>query len=228
MDDATRKHHSAAAGGPPETPAGRKERELARHRREVIAAAEKLLSDRPYHAISIQDIAQAAEFSVGYLYKLFPSKEDIYKAVILHGTDSIMAVLDETVRACEAEHAGFETCLTRVVHTMLAWMMENRAYIQGSLRDLEALSFSMGMHQLARRRYGAAFRRLDAIFQSALREGRIECESVEMVGSLLGALVWGLVRKDVVDGETEKDWTRYAPMIVRLIARGLAPEGGTR
>lgn len=228
MDDATRKRGAAEAGGPAETPAGRREREQARHRQEVIAAAEELLSERPYHAIGIQDIAQAAEFSVGYLYKLFPSKEDIYKAVIVRGTDAIMAALDETIRTCEDEATDFETCLERIVHALLAWMTANRAYIHGSMRDLEALSFSMGMHELARRRYAETFRRLEAIFAAALREGRIECESAEMVGHLTGALVWGLVRKDVVDGETDRDWTRYTPTIVRLITRGLAPEGGTR
>jgi len=231
MDDSTKKPRSAApeaaAGGEPE-PATRRERELARHRREVIGAAEKLLSERTYHAISIQDIAQEAEFSVGYLYKLFPSKEEIYKAVIVHGTDAIMAVMDETVRGCEAEGAGFATCLERIVGALLGWMSANRAYIQGSMRDLEALSFSMGMHELARQRYAATIRRMDALIRKALRDGTIEGESSEMVGSLIGALLWGLVRKDIVHGETDRDWTRHAPVIVKVITRGLAPEGGIR
>jgi len=60
----------------------RKEREKLRHRREILEAAEQLFSDRGYHGTSVQDIADAAEFSVGALYNIFKSKEDLYSQLI--------------------------------------------------------------------------------------------------------------------------------------------------
>ena len=56
----------------------RKERERKQHRLEVLETAEKLFVSKGFHGTSIQEIAGAAEFSVGKIYTLFESKEDIY------------------------------------------------------------------------------------------------------------------------------------------------------
>ena len=43
----------------------RKERERLLHKKEIMVAAEKVFAKLGYHETSIQDIAAAAEFSVG-------------------------------------------------------------------------------------------------------------------------------------------------------------------
>lgn len=60
----------------------RRERERRRHRREMLEAAEKLFSAGGYHGTAMQEIAEAAEFSVGALYNMFDSKEDLYLQLI--------------------------------------------------------------------------------------------------------------------------------------------------
>jgi AcrR family transcriptional regulator len=60
----------------------RREREQTRHRREVLEAALTLFAQQGYDATSMQEIAQAAEFGVGTLYRLFPGgKEELYLAL---------------------------------------------------------------------------------------------------------------------------------------------------
>ncbi len=68
----------------PETPTdlSRKEKQRRWHRRLMLEAAEKLFSRQGYHSSSMQEIAEEAEFSVGYLYKMFDSKEDLYRHLI--------------------------------------------------------------------------------------------------------------------------------------------------
>ena len=56
----------------------RRERERLWHRRLILEAAEELFSSRGYHATSVQEIAEKAEFSVGFLYNMFENKEDLY------------------------------------------------------------------------------------------------------------------------------------------------------
>jgi hypothetical protein len=51
-------------------PSGR-DREHARHRREILAAAVRLFAEHGYHETTMQLVAQAADVSVGYLYKHF-------------------------------------------------------------------------------------------------------------------------------------------------------------
>jgi AcrR family transcriptional regulator len=60
----------------------RKERERNQHRLEVLEAAEMLFASRGFHRTLIQDIAEAAEFSVGKIYTLFESKEDLYASLM--------------------------------------------------------------------------------------------------------------------------------------------------
>jgi len=61
----------------------RREREKLAQRREMLAAALELFSEKGYHNVSMQQIAEKAEFAIGTLYKFFNSKEDLYQALIL-------------------------------------------------------------------------------------------------------------------------------------------------
>ncbi|MFW6457010.1 MAG: TetR/AcrR family transcriptional regulator, partial [Planctomycetota bacterium] len=69
------------------TDLSRKEKQHRWHRRLIIEAAEKLFSHQGFHATSMQEIAEAAEFSVGSLYKMFDSKEDLYRQIVKSRTE---------------------------------------------------------------------------------------------------------------------------------------------
>lgn len=56
----------------------RKERERQQHRQEILAAALTLFAEKGFQNVSMQEIAAAAEFATGTLYKFFPSKEDLF------------------------------------------------------------------------------------------------------------------------------------------------------
>lgn len=77
----------------------RKEREKLRHKEEILTAALKLFSDRGFHNVSMQEIAEQSEFSVGTLYKFFESKESLFAALIRscahRVSDILIPILDE-------------------------------------------------------------------------------------------------------------------------------------
>jgi AcrR family transcriptional regulator len=56
----------------------RKEREKERYKTEILLAAESVFSEKGYERARMSDIALKAEFSVGYLYQTWESKEDLY------------------------------------------------------------------------------------------------------------------------------------------------------
>ena len=60
----------------------RKERERLRHRREILETALKMFSERGFHNVSMQEIAEESEFSVGTLYNFFESKESLFAALM--------------------------------------------------------------------------------------------------------------------------------------------------
>ncbi|MBN2313212.1 MAG: TetR/AcrR family transcriptional regulator [Sedimentisphaerales bacterium] len=64
----------------------RKERDRLRHRQEILSKALKLFTERGFHNVSMQQIAEASEFAVGTLYNFFENKESLF---------------DELMRMCE-------------------------------------------------------------------------------------------------------------------------------
>ena len=77
----------------------RKEREHLRHKEEILEVALRLFSDRGFHNVSMQEIAEESEFSVGTLYKFFESKESLFSALIRscahRVSDILVPILDE-------------------------------------------------------------------------------------------------------------------------------------
>ncbi|HYC00698.1 MAG TPA: TetR/AcrR family transcriptional regulator [Candidatus Limnocylindrales bacterium] len=70
------------AGVVEEKKLSRKERELQFRLNLVLDAAEEIFADTSFAGASVEDIAQRAEISVGTLYNLFRSKEDLYRAMV--------------------------------------------------------------------------------------------------------------------------------------------------
>jgi AcrR family transcriptional regulator len=66
----------------------------------VLDAAEEIFAEASYAQASVEEIAQRAEISVGTLYNLFHSKEDIYRGVVSRAQDMFFKNLE-----LEAEEA---------------------------------------------------------------------------------------------------------------------------
>lgn len=107
----------------------RKERENERYRREILDVAVHLFADNGYHETTMQMIADAAEFSVGYLYKHFVGKDEMYQEmvafhiefmdeVIAEIENSGLAPLDELRASYEAlcEHFNSHRDFMRIYH----------------------------------------------------------------------------------------------------------------
>ncbi len=60
----------------------RKERERSQHRRDILAAGEKIFAQKGYFNATIEEIAREAEFSVGTIYNFFSNKETLYQEII--------------------------------------------------------------------------------------------------------------------------------------------------
>ena len=67
----------------------RKEREYLTHREEILQAAEKLFATKGFFHTTMNEIAEAAEFGTGTLYKYFKSKEDLYFILLVEKIEEI-------------------------------------------------------------------------------------------------------------------------------------------
>ena len=60
----------------------RREREKALHRQQIMDAAIKVFAEKGFHAATLEEIAQEAEFSKGALYLYFSNKEDLIYSIL--------------------------------------------------------------------------------------------------------------------------------------------------
>jgi len=74
-----------------------RERERLAQRREMLAAALDLFSDKGYHNVSMHQIAEKAEFAIGTLYRFFKNKEDLYRALIREQSDKFHEALTRAI-----------------------------------------------------------------------------------------------------------------------------------
>jgi TetR/AcrR family transcriptional regulator len=73
----------------------RREREKLSHRSQILADALELFTEKGYHNVSMHQIADKAEFSIGTLYKYFKNKDDLYSALIIDKAEKFSQAIDE-------------------------------------------------------------------------------------------------------------------------------------
>ncbi|MCX7806057.1 MAG: TetR/AcrR family transcriptional regulator [Planctomycetota bacterium] len=99
-------------------------RRLCHAKRErILEEAARLFSSRDYHQVLMDEIAEAAKVSKGTIYRYFPTKEDLFIAILQ------MAV-ERTVTALTAEMAAEDTAegkLRRVTERAISFFIENDA-----------------------------------------------------------------------------------------------------
>jgi AcrR family transcriptional regulator len=218
-------HGEAAGAGAPHDAAtlSRKDRERAMHRDQILAAARSLLGRKPYDEITVQEIAADAEFSVGYIYKIFDSKEDIYVMLVRDQGDELLRIVDREFGA----GGGFEARLLNMVHGVFAWLDSN-PFTATRMNETHCLAHALprlaAVHaereeRLQEKAYG--------FFREGLQAGVIQGDLDIMVRTLR-ALIWGFIGEDLFHSIKSRKWTDHAPVVVRVFMRAFAPEGGLR
>ncbi len=141
---------------------GRRERKKAATRQALADAALELFLERGFDAVSIRDVAEAADVSTTTLFKHFPSKEALLfdmdadrEAALVSavrdrapGTPLLRALRDHVLgaRAFKAEHEEQITTFHRLINSTPAlieyhrrmWMRHERALAEAIAADLGA------------------------------------------------------------------------------------------
>lgn len=77
----------------------RREREKESRRREILAAAHQVFSERGYAGATLDEVARVAEYAKGTLYSYFPSKSELFAALVEREFDLLVADMREAVAA---------------------------------------------------------------------------------------------------------------------------------
>ena len=101
------------------------------YRNLVLDAAEPVFAEYGFDAAKVQDIAAAADVSVGTVYGVFGSKAELYAVVMTRRLDEI---LSRAIAAAQAETRTLGR-ITRGLDTAILYMLEHTDFLRIHLRE---------------------------------------------------------------------------------------------
>ena len=104
----------------------RKQREYEARRQEILAAAECLFSKNGFFKTSMAEIATAAQFAMGTVYRFFKSKEEIYISIVEAKVEELAELLDKAI----AKEKSSSDKLNAFIQVKLAYADRNRDFFR--------------------------------------------------------------------------------------------------
>lgn len=117
----------------------RKQREYEARREEILSAAERKFSENGFFKTSMAEIAEAAQFAMGTVYRFFKSKEDIYISLVEAKIEELLRLLDEAIQG----PASAQEKLRAVVQVKLAFADQNRAFFRIYVSEWSGFEWTM-------------------------------------------------------------------------------------
>jgi TetR/AcrR family transcriptional regulator, fatty acid metabolism regulator protein len=112
---------SPRGGGPVSPVPGTRSANADRQRQAIEHLAEEIFARRGYRGATIREVAAKAGCSVGQIYKLYPNKLELYRAVI----DSKATLLGSLVQQTLDADVSPEERLRRMVNLLLGFFQEH-------------------------------------------------------------------------------------------------------
>ena len=201
----------------------------SRHREADLAgllqAAEKVFSDRGYHATSIRDIAREAGFSVGGVYQFFASKDDLYLRVIEEQWEHFFQLL---TRALAAD--GFNARVEALTEAMFQAFEERRGFFKLLLSERGRLTAAFTGEIAAR--VGQHTRRLRGelveLMRQGVDEGVLRPSDPELLASAYLGMVHNCIFEAIASGAARpgRPVSEVLSLFLQGAAGGHAPHHG--
>lgn len=145
----------------------RKERERLRHKQEILDKALKLFSERGFHNVSMQQIAESAEFAVGTLYNFFESKESLFKELISNCRHRITGALTELLDKPGTE----KQLLTNFIRYMPELLEKHAALIRLYVSEVGTRAAKLSKEEDHENFHAVLNTRLEQILANGVRKG---------------------------------------------------------
>ncbi len=150
----------------------RREREKQTRRNEILKTALDLFSQKGFHNVSMQEIAQNAEFAVGTLYNFFKDKEDIFRVLVKEQDEKFKIKLNNALDADGDEIEKIKNFI-RVKGEVFA---ENAPMIRLYFSETRGArcNYRIGLEAERKERYEKFLRKLAAVFETGIRNRNFE------------------------------------------------------
>ena len=163
----------------------RKEREHLAHRKEILSAAEKVFAAKGFFRTTMNEIAEAAEFGTGTLYKYFSSKEDLYLTLIDEKTGEINLLAKVEL----SQKTSVKERIERVLRLQFAFIEENRDFFRIYISERNRFEWTVkddlgkGIHD----KMVAYIEILAKVVKEGIREGELKSmDPMDLAHALVG------------------------------------------
>lgn len=198
----------------------RRERERLRQREELLSAARDLFAEKGYHNVSMHEIAQKAEFSVGTLYKFFKDKEDLYKALIRSRAEKFHAALKAVLTRPSSEDAM--AVIKDYVAAKTALLTGGAAMLRLYFAETRGASFNLrsGLDQEIRKLYDDVLDALADVFRIGIRKKLFRPLDPYYMAVALESLTNGFLQCWIEDPERHS-YEANVPLILDIFFQGV-------
>jgi len=178
---------------------------------EILRASSRVFSEKDFHEVLIDEIAEVGGIGKGTVYRYFRTKEDLYFATILRGLDRLDEVLSHTL----PQEASPTRRLERIAREILTFFWNQRSLLMLIYRDERSLRSRRGGLR-------EKHERLVKMVKEALVEGIERREYRGVDPHTAAELFLGMVRGINIFRRDEDTIDALVAEIVGVFTRGVA------
>jgi AcrR family transcriptional regulator len=188
-----------------------------RKRAQILEAASRVFARRVYHLVSMEEVARVARVGKGTLYRYFPSKEDLYLAIL----DEAFGLLIDRLEAERAAAVPPPTTLRRMIEAIVETFAHHLPFFRLVHRGEGRLFLRKKQVIQARRAHIA--RLLAEVLDRGAESGVFRKVDRVLGPSMLIGMVWGTTLNHAEETPAEV----LAPRIGDLYLHGLLQTPGS-
>jgi AcrR family transcriptional regulator len=186
-------------------------------RARILRAAETIFARHDYHEVQMDDVVEACGVGKGTIYRHFPSKQDLYFAVMFEGIEQLRVELEAAVG--KDEPAALK--IRRIVHRTLAYFWDRRFFFSLIHRN-EHKPDAQARKWLRHRQMLSQL--IQETLQAALAAGHLRSIDTRIATEMLLGMMRGVNRY-----RTENDHLEdLVTAVVDVFMSGVGTPGGRR
>jgi AcrR family transcriptional regulator len=185
------------------------------YRQHILAAAEQVFAEHGFESAKLQDISALVGLSMGTIYAVFPSKGDLYQALVEERGGRIL----ELVRGVVARNGGPHETLNALIEAYIDFFVSNPNFLRMHLRAGTSWVLSPSFDADRRVKLWKEIHTLqEDIFRRGIRAGVFIDEDPGYLAKLFSAMDQVLLA-DWVDSGMKAQRAELVARLQKLIAR---------
>ena len=194
----------------------RKERITRKREKQILEAALSVFSDKGYGVATIPDIAKQAGLAVGSIYNYYPSKRELFLAVIKHFIINapLLDLIDELPKG------DIDGIFSQIMHNRLN-LIDNTNISRMTFLMAEIQRDPELKEMWAKEFLQPFFTKMVKIYRNLAETGRFTILNPEITTRIIGGMIVGFLMLRIMEGENSPLTTMSREEITESLAQFL-------